>query len=492
MISEERAEALRLYKIEKWPVGTIARQFGVHHSTIKRLLCKDSDDARKNNRPVSMLDPYVGFIKETVRKYPQIKATRVWHMIKERGYPGKSPTPIQEFVRSIRVSKKPEAFLKLQMLPGEQAQVDWAYFGRIEPKDPNSRKICAFLMTLSYSRMTFLKFFLAETQIHFQQGHVDAFEYFGGVPRSILIDNLKSGVTERVGSIIRFNESYLAFATHFGFEPKAANIRRGNEKGRVERSVRYVRDSFFAARTWNDLDELNRQAEDWCLNVAGSRKWPQDSKKTVFEAFQSETLLARPRENHAVLELKFVRVGKTPYIRYDCNEYSVPAKYVRELVQVQACTEWVRVHYGNERITVHRRSYKKKQVIEHPEHLQEVLADKKRAKKHFSLHRLQSLVPNAEAYLKTFVREPGSIQTKLKALVVLLDDYGAEALQSAIEIALKEKRGSVSTLRYLTKQADRKEIQSTVPTNAAITKYGEKRVEQHDLKTYDSLSKKET
>jgi len=284
--------------------------------------------------------------------------------------------------------------------------------------------------------MIFLKFFLCESSTHFIQGHLDAFEYFGGIPRNILIDNLKTGVTERLGSLIHFNETYLTLSQHSGFRPLAANVRRGNEKGRVERSIRYIRDSFFAARNWNSIPDLNQQAEDWCTLVAGSRKWHEDRNKTVLDAFGEEKLLPLPATRYYAIEKKITRVGKTPYIRFDCNDYSVPAYLVGKIVEVQACTEWVHVAVGVERVTTHTRSYGKRLVLEHEDHLKEVLDSKQRAKRHSELHRLKTLFPQIDAFLELLATKDGSLVRKIRKIQQLEREYGHACLSCAMAICV--------------------------------------------------------
>ena len=486
MTSERNAEIKRLYEQEKWPIGTIANHFCVHYSTVKRAI-HGLPKKVKESRPL-LLEPYKEFIRETLNQYPQIKATRVWAMIRERGYQGLSPTPVQDFVKQIRPSPPQEAFLRLKMLPGEQAQVDWGYFGRFDPHDPYSRKIMGFVMTLAYSRMIFLKFFLCESSTHFIQGHLDAFEYFGGVPRNILIDNLKTGVTERIGSLIQFNESYLTLSRHSGFRPLAANVRRGNEKGRVERSIRYIRDSFFAARNWKSIPDLNQQAEDWCTIVSGSRKWHEDRNKTVFDAFGEEKLLPLPGTRYYAIEKKITRVGKTPYIRYDCNDYSVPAHLVGKIVEVQACTEWVHVALGVERVTTHARSYGKRLVLEHEDHLKEVLDSKQRAKKHSELHRLKTLFPQIDAFLELLAAKDGSLVGKIKQIQQLEREYGQAYLSCAMAICVKDGRGSLSTLKLLVKQLERQEQRSC---DAQLPIPSGQVVKQHDPSIYENLTKEQ-
>ena len=173
----------------------------------------------------------------------------------------------------------------------------------------------AFVMVLSYSRRIFLRFFLDARMDSFLRGHVEAFAAFGGCARLALYDNLKSAVLERMGDAIRFNPVLLEFAAHHRYEPRPVAVARGNEKGRVERAIRYVRDAFFAAREFADLADLNAQARLWCEGQASDRRWPEDGRLSVREAFDAErgSLLARPEREYALGERVAVQVGKTPW-----------------------------------------------------------------------------------------------------------------------------------------------------------------------------------
>src|SRR4051794_41195473 len=143
----------------------------------------------------------------------------------------------------------------------------------------------AFVMVLSYSRQIFLRFFLDARMENFLRGHVGAFTAWNGVPRVLLYDNLKSAVLERRGDAIRFNPTLLSFAGHYRFEPRPVAVARGNEKGRVERAIGYIRGAFFAARRFTDLDDLNAQADDWSRGLAADRRCPAEPECTVREVF---------------------------------------------------------------------------------------------------------------------------------------------------------------------------------------------------------------
>jgi transposase len=240
------AQILRLHTVQKWRVGTIARQLHVHRDAVRRVLAGNCAPVHTSPLRPSRIDPYRAFMLATLEKFPTLTAARLHAMVAERGYVG-GPSHFRLLVAQMRPPA--QAYLRLRTLPGEQAQVDWGHFGHLQIGRAR-RPLMAFVMVLSHSRMVFLRFFLDARMDSFLRGHALAFAAFGGVPRVLLYDNLKSAVLERVdhprGSAIRFNPTLLALAGHYRFEPRPVAPARGNEKGRVERAIRYIRDSFFA------------------------------------------------------------------------------------------------------------------------------------------------------------------------------------------------------------------------------------------------------
>ena len=233
---ELRAQILRLYQAERWRIGTIASQLHLHRDTVQRVIaqaCVMRPDAPL--RP-SQIDAYLPFIRDTLAKFPTLAASRLHAMVRERGYTG-GPDHFRHLVACHRPRPAAEAYLRLRTLPGEQAQVDWGHFGHLQIGRAK-RPLMAFVMVLSYSRRIFLHFSLNARMDSFLRGHVLAFAAFGGVARVLLYDNLKSAVIERVGDAIRFNADLLAFAAAHRYEPRPVAVARGNEKGRIERSIR--------------------------------------------------------------------------------------------------------------------------------------------------------------------------------------------------------------------------------------------------------------
>ena len=265
------AEIRRLREAEHWPVGTISRQLRVHHTTVRRVLADAGMPAPSTLVRPCLVDPYRAFCVETLTRYPTLRASRLYQMVKARGYPGR-PDHFRAVVARLRPRPTAEAYLRLRTLCGEQAQVDWGHFGKLKIGRA-VRPLMAFVMVLSYSRAIFLRFYPGASMGHFLRGHVDAFTELG-IARTLLYDNLSSAVLERVGDAIHFNPTLLELAAHFRFQPRPVAVARGNEKGRVERAIRYVRDAFFAARPFRDLDDLNAQAQEWCQGEALDRPCP--------------------------------------------------------------------------------------------------------------------------------------------------------------------------------------------------------------------------
>ena len=432
------AQILRLHEVDKWRVGTIARQLHVHHDAVSRVLAQGGvTPHRTTPLRLSLVDPYREFIRVKLQEFPTLTAARLYVMVCDRGYLG-AQSHFRRIVATLRPRRPVEAFLRLRTLPGEQAQVDWAHFGHLTIGRAR-RPLMAFVMVLSHSRRIFLRFFLDARIDSFLLGHVQAFEAFGGVPRVLLYDNLKSAVLERVGDAIRFNPQLLALAAHYRFEPRPVAVARGNEKGRVERSIRYIRDNFFAARTFDGQDDLNAQALAWCAGAASQRRWPDDERLSVAQAFDAERprLLGLPAQGFCAAQRVSVAVGKTPYVRFDLNDYSVPHTHVRRHLSVLADEQWVRILDGALELAVHRRCWDRGQRIERAEHLQALVQRKAQARTHRAQDQLVVTVPGCAELLQRAAERNHNLGSVTAALLRLLQQYGQAALQTAVQEALQ-------------------------------------------------------
>jgi transposase len=357
------AQILRLHAAEKWRVGTIARQLHVHRDTVRRVLAQSGQAVPPSPLRPSRIDAYRPFILATLAKFPTLTAARLHAMVGERGYVG-CDSHFRHLIAELRPRPPAEAYLRLRTLPGEQAQVDWGHFGHLAVGRAR-RPLMAFVMVLSHSRMIFLRFFLDARMDSFLRGHVEAFAPSTAAPGCPVRQPQERGARAR-GAMRSASTRAARLAAHYRFEPRPVAVARGNEKGRVERAIRYIRDSFFAGRAFTDLSDLNAQARLWCLGVAADRRWPEDSALSVRQAFEAEgrSLMALPETAFALGERLAVKVGKTPYVRFDLNDYSVPHTHVRRTLTVLADEQWVRVLDGATELARHRRSWDRHAQIE--------------------------------------------------------------------------------------------------------------------------------
>jgi transposase len=485
---ETEAEIVRLYHGEKWPIGTIATELGVHHTTVQRVLGQVGVGPKVVAPRPSVVDPYVPFIKQQLEKYPRLRSSRLFVMLKERGYPG-GPDHLRRIVGRLRPKKAAEAFQRLRTLPGEQAQVDWAHFGKLTIGRA-VRALWAFVMVLSYSRYLFLRFFPGASMPFFVRGHVEAFAGFGGVPRVLLYDNLKSAVLERRGDAIRFHPRLLEMSAHYRFEPRPVAVARGNEKGRVERAIRYVRESFFEARQFADLADLNRQAAEWTATATLDRPWVEDRSRTVRQAFDEERglLLPLPEEPFPAYERVEVEVGKTPYARFDLNDYSVPHDRVLRTLVVFADLETVRIADGNEVVATHPRCWDRGQQIEQAEHLDRLVLEKRRAREHRGFDRLAKAAPSSQAFLRILAQRGQNVGSTTARLIRILDGVGAAELEEALVEALEHDTIHVGAVRHI---VDRRRSARGLPPPVSVPlargHHADLVVTPHALATYDAL-----
>jgi transposase len=412
-------------------------------------------------------------------------------MCVERGYVG-SESHFRRVIRKRRPRKAAEAYLRLRSLPGEQAQVDWAHFGKVQIGRAE-RRLIAFVLVLSYSRMVFLRFFLGDHTENFLRGHVAAFRFFLGCTRTLLYDNLKSAVIERRADAIRFNPRIVELSRHYCFEPRPVAVARGNEKGRVERAIRFIRSSFFAARKWRDLEDLNAQALAWCDGTAAERPWADDRRRTVREAFEQDEksrLLELPGDDFVCDERREVAVGKTPYVRFDGNDYSVPAEHVRRTLTVLASLEQVRICEGSKVVAQHHRSFDRGAQIEDLEHIEVLRKQKEHARKHRGLDRLAHAVPSSQELIAALAERGDNIGSAVSWMLRLLDSFGPKEVEEATREAIEHGIPHPQAVRHL---LDRRRREAGRMPNVPVDLPDDPRVRDltvrpHDLSGYDRLA----
>jgi transposase len=490
MISAEtHAQIRHWFYAEHWKIGTIAHELGVHPDAVRHAIESDRFHRAQSLRSC-LTDPYLPFIRQTLDQYPRLRATRVYQMIRDRGYQG----GVVQLRRAIAILRptRPEPFLRLHTYPAEQAQVDWAHFGEVAVGRARRRLSC-FVITLSYSRALYLEFFFDQTMENFLRGHVHAFQAWSGQPRVILHDNLRSAVLERRGDQIHFHPRLLELCAHYHCIARPCQVRAGNQKGRVERAIRYVRESFWAGRSFTTLEECNRQALRWRDQVAHQRPWPGDDTRTVAQAFTEEQprLLPLPVHPFPTDLIQPIRSAKTIYVRFDLNDYSIPPEAVGRPLMLVASDTWVRILDGTQEVARHRRSYDRHKPVLEPDHQQALLQLKRKAFHSTPTGRLAQVVPESEALLDLAFARGESAGSQTAQLLKLLDLYGAPGLRRAIREALERDTPRASSVAFLLRKRQQA-TPSSGPIAVDLSQHPEVQaieVQPHNLETYDDLAR---
>jgi len=495
MIStEQRARIRRLFYAEHWKVGTIAAELSVHRDTVLGAIEAERFIQTGPQIRPTLLDPYKDFIIATLEQHPRLRATRVFEMARDRGFVG-SVRQVRRYVRTVRPAARAEAYLRLETLAGEQAQVDWGNFGPIKVGNAQ-RTLSCFVMVLGWSRAMYARFALDQTLESFLRGHTMAFSTLGGVPRSILYDNLKSVVLERVGDHIRFHPRVLELAGHYHFAPRPCAPYRGNEKGKVERTIQYLRHSFFAARRFSSLDDLNAQLGRWIDEVAHARKVPTDpTGRLVRDALDEERSRLLPLPEHA-FECDLVRPavsGKTPYLRFDGNDYSIPHTLVRKPLTLVASEVLVRILDGQNETARHARSWDRGRVVEDAEHIAQLAREKRHAHELRGRDRLRSACRTADAFIDALALRGEPLSAHTQRLGRLLDRYGASELEAALKDVLARGAISAASVAHV---LDQRRRARRLPPPIEMASGGQTRIQDvqvtpHALGPYDALARDE-
>ena len=321
--AETEAEIRRLYFAEHWPVGTIATQLHVHEDVVRRVTGLFSAKRFVAGRP-RLVEPFEDFVDETLAAYPTLRATRLYDMLRARGFSGSVRT-LRNYVAEVRPAPKREAFLRLHPLIGEQGQVDWAHVGQLAVPGGH-RTLWLFVMVLAWSRALWAEFVFDLTVHSLLRSLTRAADFFGGTPRQWLFDNPKIVVLERFGNAARFHPLLLDLAGHYRVSPRLCRVRKANEKGRVERAIRYLRDRFLAGRNIHAIAQGNSELLVFLNDIAHPRPHPTLPGRTVADCFAEERLrlLSLPERPAPIDLVAPAVVDKTNFLRFDLNDYSVP------------------------------------------------------------------------------------------------------------------------------------------------------------------------
>ena len=337
-------------------VSAIARQLGVDRKTVRKYIARGLEPPRygpRQPRP-RQLDAFTAYLRQRVTAYPVLTGSRLWREVKELGYAG-GYTAVTDYLRQVR-PREPALFeVRFETPPGHQAQVDFAQFRVTFEDEPTTpRAVWLFSMVLGHSRHLWARFVLHQDLQTVLRCHIAAFGDLGGVPGEILYDRMKTVVAgqDEEGHVV-YNRALVELARHDGFLPRACRPYRAKTKGKVERPFRSIREDFFLARSFRNLDDLNAQLRAWLDRVANARVHGT-TQRIVAEAFAEERshlkqLPALPFR--AVLKLER-RVTHEGVVSVGGNLYSVPDR-TRRIVEVHQLADEIHIFDAGRLVAVH-------------------------------------------------------------------------------------------------------------------------------------------
>jgi transposase len=383
----------------------------------------------------SVLDPFKAHIQRRLAKY-ELTAMKLFAEVQAQGYHGSYPL-VQRYVHQIRPPKPQPAFVRFETEPGQQGQVDWSPFGRINHLG-QSRKLSCFALVLGYSRVLYAEFTVSEDLTTLVQCHLNAFRYDGGIPRELLYDQMKTVILSWSPDHIEWNPQFADFAKTFGFDPRVCRPRRAQTKGKIERPFGYITDSFFAGLDLEQLtlDELNAQLRHWLDHTANTRVH-RTTQRVPFERLKEEKLLPVPDRIYTVEVVETRKSHKDCHLEYQGNRYSVPFQYARRELTVRAQGDQLRIFDAEKLIATHTLCRQKHQMITDSAHFAGISRPVYASNRQAVQDQFVATFPHTEAFVQGVLRLKGGNATHhLTQILALSEVYPVTAVAAAIQRAL--------------------------------------------------------
>ena len=443
----------------------VAQAAGLTENADTATLARVLEEIAKAAKPVSQWPSAVlknlTLHDEVIRSWlgePDMTAKQIRRLLAEQGDVF-SYSSVKRYVRKIKPGARPVT-VRLETAPGEQVQVD---FGQVMLQLPETRKkVWAFVMTLSYSRHRFVRFVERQDTNTWLDCHIRAFEFFGGCPRTVLLDNLKAGVVKPDLYDPTLNRAYAELERHYGFVADPAKVRTPEHKGKVERSMPTVRQQLVAGRQYRDLAEANEKALAWSMTGIGMEKHGTTHEEPVlhFERDERSCLIPLPVSRFETPLWKKCTVHPDHHVVFDKSYYSVPTRYVGKEVWVRGTFQLTEIFLDAARIKCHARAHKagtwRTDQNDYPEKAKAFLFA------HPTWCRQQAeTLGESVSLMVNQILAPHSLMNlrKAQAVLRLADRHGAESLDAACRHLLRFGSTSRASLQRLLERGIPKELE---------------------------------
>jgi len=434
MLTTEQINTIhRLHFAEHWSMRKIARHLHLGRRTVSQYLVTPARTAARRQR-ASKLDLFKATIAELLEQDAEASAVVIAQRLRPLGFEG-GLSILKEHLHSVRVNTQAKrAYVRMEPGPGERFEIDWGHFGVLSYQG-HARKLYAFCLVECQSRKLYVEFTHSQSFETFVRCHIHAFHYLGGVARELWYDNLATAVAEHDGNLVRFHPRFLAFAREYSFLPRACHVRAAWEKGKIERSVGYLRQSFWPLRAFTDLGDVNLQVRQWLEQVALQRRH-RETNQTPQERFQPEALRAVPAITPDYRDVADAIVHKDLRLSFDGNRYCVPPRYVGRQLTIKADSSSVTLYDQHQEIVSCSRCWQRGETLGGERFQKELFAQLAAAQRSAAQQRLVALLgPACELYLRRLADTDRSLTRQVRELLALVREYGPEAVSAALSKA---------------------------------------------------------
>lgn len=487
---ETQAEILAKFYNDKRSTRSIARELGINRDTVRRIVLRRTvSESIATSTRQSILDPFKSVVDGILLREPFCTSSAMLNQLRPMGYTG-GITSLRSYVKKKREQnvRPRQAFLRLEFAPGEAAQVDWGEFGDVFG---DGIKIHCFAMVLAHSRLIYIEFTRSEKFEEFIRCHEHAFKFFGGITRECWYDNLTTAVTERVGHLIKFNARFMTYMGHHHTRPHACNVAKGNEKGRVEDLIKYIRMNFWPGRQFKNFDDLNEQAVKWRDETANKREHRSTRQipRLHFDRDEKSQLMALNPYPYDTDEILSRVVPSDFHILYETNRYSVPWTLAGITVTVRVDANLVRAYYDRQLVCAQARSYLKHKIFTNIDHQNGLLDQKPGATREaWQVAAVKSIGPKMNEYIDLLRSGERSLRTELSRILALATIYGEENVHRACGELLERGIIGVANLEISLKSAHHPSTSILQPEPIQFENEKLNRlVPAVDLRRYDAL-----
>ncbi len=460
MLQQKQIAQIHELHHQQWSARRIAQHLGMGRNTVAQHLQSHNQRAEaaaasKTVAPTkaSKLDSFKPLIDDWLAQDRRVSSRLIFEKLQRVSGFDCGYTIVKDYLQAKRPRRNARAFVRMEPLAGERFEVDWAHFDTLDYSG-DKRKLYAFCMVECHSRLLYVEFTHSQSLETFLRCHIHAFRFFGGVARECYYDNLATAVAERDGNLIRFHPRLFAFAKLYRFTPRACNVAAGWEKGKVERAIGYLRQSFWPLRTFRDLNDCNQQVRQWLEETANVRKHAE-TRESPRDRFRAECLRSLPEIDADYRDVATPVVHKDLRLRFDGNRYCAPPSVVGRRITLKACASTVTLYDQERELTAYPRCWARSQVIGSDRFRNAILAQLPGAAKSIAQQRLLQLIGEGmEEYLRGIAEcSNRPLHRQIQELLVLTRDFGPDAVAKAMRRALETKAFGSDYIANLLRQS---------------------------------------